>query len=128
GQLLQGAQHSWCQRGWWRDGPRVSSRLTLTAGSATRSCSFWRTLSGDTPGKMRQFTLARARCGSAFVAWPPSSIVATHVVRSVAFQLGSFADTSAIDWVSFGSFTSAFIAAAISELPRAAWIFAIPVK
>ena len=36
---------------------------------------------GSSPGSMRQFTNARAVCGSAFGAWPPSSIVATHVVR-----------------------------------------------
>ena len=40
--------------------------------------------SGDTPGRMRQFTFARAICGSALLAWPPSSSVATHVVRIIA--------------------------------------------
>ena len=37
---------------------------------------------------MRQLTLACARCGSAFGAWPALTIVATHVVRSMLFQLG----------------------------------------
>jgi len=36
---------------------------------------------------------ALARCGKALVACPASSMVATHVVRNVAFQPGSFADT-----------------------------------
>src|ERR1700689_4533842 len=35
------------------------------------------------PGKIRQLTFAAARCGSALVAWPPSSKVATQVVRSM---------------------------------------------
>ena len=39
---------------------------------------------GWTPGMIRQLTLAIASCGSAFTAWPPSSIVATQVVRSCA--------------------------------------------
>ena len=37
-------------------------------------------------GSTRQLTFAAASCGSAFFACPPSSCVATHVVRSVAFQ------------------------------------------
>ena len=43
--------------------------------------SVWRTSSIFTPGKMRQFTLATALCGKAFWACPPSSMVATQVVR-----------------------------------------------
>ena len=42
------------------------------------------TSSGSSPGRMRQFTLAAARCGSAFGACPASTIVATQVVRSIA--------------------------------------------
>ena len=49
-------------------GPRVSGMVIFTAGSPTSSSSFCFTLSGDTPGKMRQLTLARARCGRALVA------------------------------------------------------------
>jgi hypothetical protein len=37
--------------------------------------------SSVSPGITRQLTLARASCGRAFGAWPPSSIVATQVVR-----------------------------------------------
>jgi hypothetical protein len=66
-------------------GPRSSSDVTCTASSATSSSSFLRTVSISTPGKIRQLMLARARCGSAFVAWPASSIVAIHVVRNIAF-------------------------------------------
>ena len=40
----------------------------------------------------------------------------------------SLADTSAIAFASFGSFTSACMASATSVLPLAAWIFAMPVK
>src|SRR6202043_3356687 len=109
-------------------GPRVSSVVTLTAGSATNSSSFARTDSVLTPGKMRQLTIARARCGSALVAWPASSIVATQVVRSVAFQLGSLLETSASAGASVGTRKNAFMAFATSVSPLAAWIFAMPAK
>src|SRR5208337_2327784 len=56
--------------------------VILTLGSAATRSNVLRTLSGSSPGKMRQFTLARAVCGSALGAWPPDSIVATHVVCS----------------------------------------------
>src|SRR5580698_2411955 len=69
-------------------GPRVSSVVTFTAGSAASSSSFCRTDSGSTPGKMRQLMLARARCGRAFVACPASNMVATQVVRNVGCALG----------------------------------------
>src|ERR1039457_58183 len=46
------------------------------------------TYSGESPGCTRQLTLAAASCGSALRAWPPSSMVATHVVRSMEFQAG----------------------------------------
>ena len=52
------------------DAPRLVVRLLTDA--------------GDTPGRMRQLTLALAICGSALVAWPPSSLVATQVVRIIA--------------------------------------------
>ena len=55
--------------------------VTLTPESATTRSSVRRTASGASPGRIRQFTTALARCGSAFSACPPSSIVATHVVR-----------------------------------------------
>src|SRR5271167_1938965 len=77
-------------------GPRVSSVVTFTAESATCTSNWCRTDSCDTPGKIRQLILARARCGSALVACPASSMVATQVVLIVAFQLGSLADTSAM--------------------------------
>src|SRR5262245_1051882 len=57
------------------------TKLTVTFGSATTDSSFAFTLAGNSPGRMRQLTLAAATCGSALVAWPPSSIVATQVVR-----------------------------------------------
>jgi hypothetical protein len=109
-------------------GPRVSSVVTLTSGSATSSSSFARTVSAGVPGKMRQFTVARARCGSAFEAWPASSSVATHVVRSVAFQLGSLLETSAIAFSSLGSRRNAFIAFAMSVSPFDPFSFVMAVK
>ena len=109
-------------------GPRVSSVVTLTAGSATSSSSFARTVSCVTPGKMRQLMFARARCGRALVACPASSMVATQVVRKVAFQPGSFADTSPIACASAGSRTNACMALARAAWPWAACIFAMPVK
>ena len=78
---------------------------------------------------MRQLTLARARCGSALVAWPASSMVATQVVRSVAFQLGSLPATSAIACrVGRDRCRNAFMAFATAVSPLAAWIFAMPAK
>src|ERR1700684_1628890 len=109
-------------------GPRVSAEEILTAGSAANSSSFARTASAVTPGKMRQLTLARARCGSALVACPASSMVATQVVRNVAFQLGSLADTTARACVLSGFFKNAFIAFAVSVSPLAARILAMPAK
>ena len=38
------------------------------------------------PGRMRQFTVALARCGSAFSAWPASTIVVVQVVRTAALK------------------------------------------
>src|SRR6266849_7779722 len=43
----------------------------------------------DSPGKMRQFTVARARWGRALVACPASSMVATQVVRKVELLPGN---------------------------------------
>src|SRR5471032_2574713 len=57
------------------------TRVTVMAGlprALTMDC--W-TSSNDSPGSTRQFTVAVAVCGSAFVACPPSRRVATQVVR-----------------------------------------------
>src|SRR5262245_39235494 len=59
---------------------------TVIAGSASASVSLAFTVSGSTPGRMRQFTLAVASCGRALFACPPASRVATHVVRIIEFQ------------------------------------------
>src|SRR5690348_8029010 len=82
-----------------------------------------RTSSGSWPGAIRQFTFAVAVCGSALRAWPPLSIVATHVVRSMERYRGS-AEIVALAFASFGLATIARIAAAIAG----ASIFAVPVK
>ena len=57
--------------------------VTVTPASATTFCSCACTSAIGWPGKMRQLMLAPARCGSALLAWPPSSSVATQVVRSI---------------------------------------------
>ena len=44
------------------------------------------TSDGDSPGRIRQLTTARASCGSALSACPPSSRVATQVVRNNALS------------------------------------------
>ena len=59
--------------------------------AAISSC---RIFFGLRPGKMRQLTLAVARCGSAFGAWPPAICVATQLVRRMAFDDGSFLSRS----------------------------------
>src|SRR5437868_11297144 len=46
-----------------------STNDTVTLGSAITSSSFFLMFAGASPGRMRQVTLARASCGSAFVAW-----------------------------------------------------------
>src|SRR3954469_6820672 len=71
------------------------SNVTTTFGSAIVSTMVLRTDSGATPGRMRQFTLAVAICGSALFAWPPASRVATQVVRITEFQNGSRAERRA---------------------------------
>src|SRR5580700_974628 len=126
--LSIGFRRAGVRGGGGEEGPRVSRVVTLTSGSAITRSRSARTDSAETPGKMRQLMLARARCGSALVAWPASSIVATQVVRSVAFQLGSLLETSAIDFASVGSRTRAFMAAATSDSPLVASILAMPVK
>ena len=60
-----------------------STNATVIFGSASTSTSLSFTDAGDTPGRMRQFTFAVASCGSALFAWPPSSRVATQVVRII---------------------------------------------
>src|SRR5579863_696837 len=60
----------------------TGTTVTATLGSAATFSSVLRTASGSSPGKMRQFTLARAICGNALGAWPPLSMVATQVVCS----------------------------------------------
>ena len=59
---------------------------TVIFGSASVSTIVCLTESTLTPGRMRQLTLAVASCGRALLAWPPSSRVATQVVRIIEFQ------------------------------------------
>ena len=47
-----------------------------------------------TPGITRQLMFAVARCGSALVACPADSIVATQVVRSIACTFLSWSSTA----------------------------------
>ena len=55
--------------------------LMWMAGSSTTLASVAMTASGASPGRIRQLTLAVARCGRAFSAWPALTMVATQVVR-----------------------------------------------
>ncbi len=68
------------------DGTAAEVTVICTAVSATSRRIVSMTVSGDSSGSMRQFTLAAAVCGSALAAWPPSSCVATQVVRSTALN------------------------------------------
>ena len=61
-----------------------STNATVIFGSFRIPISVSFTATGETPGRMRQFTLALAICGSAFIACPPSSFVGTQVVRIMA--------------------------------------------
>ena len=64
-----------------------SSRVTVTVGSPTISASVAFTFCDETPGKMRQFTVASAFWGRALRAWPPLSMVATQGVCSAQLQV-----------------------------------------
>src|SRR5215470_4885085 len=61
--------------------PFALTYITEILGSARMSTSFRRMSSDECPGAMRQFTFAFAICGSALLACPASSRVATQVVR-----------------------------------------------
>ena len=78
----------------------VPSITIETAVSLTIRLSVDVTYSEVSSGCTRQFTFAPASCGRAFLACPPSSCVATHVVRSVAFHAVVAAATRLIAAVS----------------------------
>ena len=73
------------------------------------------TSSTDSSGRMRQLMMAPAFWGSAFVACPPSSIVATQVVRIIPTYLG-MAVIRATACGSGGSWVIAFMSAASCPL------------
>src|SRR5215204_4474410 len=64
-----------------------SSTVTATLSPASRRTTVSTSATGS-PGRMRQFTTARATCGNALFAWPALTFVATHVVRSCALYSG----------------------------------------
>src|ERR1044072_4033939 len=68
------------------------ARVTAT-GAPASSASLARTSSTGVPGRMRQLTLAVARWGRALGAWPALTMVATQVVRSIEFHIGSAVTT-----------------------------------
>ena len=70
--------------------PSVTS-LKPMAGSAATVCNSDMIDAGLWPGKMRQLMLAVARCGKALSAWPPLTIVTTHVVPILPTMAGSAA-------------------------------------
>src|SRR2546427_761153 len=63
--------------------------VTEILGSSKTRISVDRTSPGESAGNRRQFTIARAVCGNALSACPPSRRVATQVVRKSAFSYGS---------------------------------------
>src|SRR5215207_9796778 len=65
-------------------GGAVSAAVTTTAVSATTRRIVRSTSRMSSPGRIRQFTVACTRCGSAFTACPPLIMVVMHVVRSIA--------------------------------------------
>src|ERR1035437_6767186 len=67
-------------------GAAVSDLVSTTAVSPITARSLRSTDATSTPGMMRQFTSADARCGSALRAWPPSSIVATQLGLATTVQ------------------------------------------
>src|SRR5438093_609890 len=67
---------------------------------------------GESPGRMRQFTIARAVGGRAFSAWPASRRVATHVVLNSALSYGDF-ESRAAAAPSGGLFVTPFMSAAV---------------
>ena len=77
---------------------------------ATRTSS-WRISSEECPGRIRQFTLACARCGRALLACPASRRVATQVVCNVELSFAS-SDSRAIAAWSGGVCKIAFLSSA----------------
>src|SRR3954469_17287361 len=89
---------------------RLSTNVTLMAGSPTTCCSVSRTCAGVVPGNIRQLMLASARWGRALLAWPALSKVATQVVCRMLLELGSAARIAAA-FLSCGSLAKADMAA-----------------
>ena len=87
-----------------------SGRIATPASPINR-CNVAATSAGVSPGTMRQFRIARARCGSALSACPPSIRVGVQVVRSRALYSGR-ADSTASAPRSAASRSIARIAAA----------------
>src|SRR5688572_24701424 len=77
----------------------ASSAITLTICACTSATGV--------PGSIRQLTFAFTRCGNAFGACPPSIMLTMQVVRSVAFQDGSFDHSRAAAASSGGDFNTA---------------------
>ena len=90
----------------------------LTAGSPIADTSAAIVCSDVFPGNMRQLTLAVARWGSAFSAWPAETIVGTQGVRSRECSILSRLTTASAA-VSAGLAASATIARPVSS-PRIA--------
>jgi hypothetical protein len=75
------------------DTSAVPTGVILRPGSASKRVSDACTSAMGTPGSIRQFTVAVARWGRAFGAWPPLTCVGTQVVRNMLFQPLSAAAT-----------------------------------
>src|ERR1039458_9390482 len=69
--------------------PEFDTYSTFNCESAKMEMSCLRVSAGEWPGRIRQFTMAWAICGSSLVASPAFSRVATQVVRNLALNAGS---------------------------------------
>ena len=66
--------------------PESDTYFTVSFASPKIAINCCRISSGEWPGKIRQFTLACAVCGSALLACPAASRVATQVVLKFAVE------------------------------------------
>src|SRR4051812_29656831 len=81
--------------GGWATGRIGRSGVIVTLGSPIGAVSAAWVSAPVRPGNIRQLIVAAALWGSALLAWPPSSKVATQVVRSIEWKLRSVSTIAA---------------------------------
>src|SRR5690242_15450651 len=96
------------------DGTGGDVIATCTPVSLTTRLIVATTLSGDSSGSRRQLMFAPAVWGRALLAWPPSSRVATHVVRRTELSHAEPSESRRIAVVSPDSPTMRIRAAIVS--------------